>query len=101
MSVDILGSSNMDVVLSTPTIPRPGETLSATAKNRYSGGKGAKQAIAAARMLADVNLIDALGDDEFGSILRKGLSAEGINLDHLQLLNGESTGNSSTGRSNG
>ena len=92
MGVVILGSINMDVVLRVPNIALPGETLSASAKNLYSGGKGANQAIAAARMGAKTTLMGAVGDDEFGTSLKSALSGEGIDISGLQTLADTDTG---------
>lgn len=92
MSVVLLGSINMDVVLRTSTIAQPGETLSASDKNLYSGGKGANQAIASARMQVPTHLLGAVGDDHFGTILKTGLAAEGMSIADLQTLRDADTG---------
>lgn len=65
MSVEltVVGSINLDLVARVPRLPRPGETLTATAYDRFPGGKGANQAVAAARLGARVRLVGAVGAD--------------------------------------
>ncbi|HEV2592545.1 MAG TPA: PfkB family carbohydrate kinase, partial [Gaiellaceae bacterium] len=65
MSVEltVVGSINLDLVARVRTLPRPGETLTATAFERFPGGKGANQAVAAARLGARVTMVGAVGDD--------------------------------------
>ncbi|MBC3617158.1 ribokinase [Vibrio metschnikovii] len=62
----VLGSVNADHVLQVPTFPRPGETLHGRNYQVIPGGKGANQAVAAARLKADVDFIACVGDDAFG-----------------------------------
>jgi len=86
MSVLILGSVNTDLVIRSPRLPRPGETVLGGEFYQAAGGKGANQAVAAARALGcqgRVAFIGAVGNDEFGKESRRGLLAEGI--DCLQL----------------
>lgn len=78
MSILVLGSANLDLVYRTPRIPRPGETLLAHGSEKHPGGKGANQAVAAARSGAPVTFLGALGDDEAGEILAGVLSDAGI-----------------------
>lgn len=59
----MVGSVNLDLVATTPELPKPGETVSATGFARYPGGKGANQALAARRAGSDVRFIAAVGDD--------------------------------------
>jgi ribokinase len=65
-SVCVVGSVNLDLVATVPRLPRPGETLTGAALDHVPGGKGANQAVAAARLGADVRFVGAVGDDEFG-----------------------------------
>ena len=65
----ILGSVNLDVVLRVASLPRPGETVSATGSDHYLGGKGANQAVAAARSGVNLEFYACLGDDEDGAWL--------------------------------
>ena len=76
--VVVVGSINMDLVARMPNLPRPGETVSGDSFQTIPGGKGANQAVAAARLGARVTLIARLGDDSFGRVLRQNLTAEGI-----------------------
>jgi ribokinase len=63
----VIGSLNMDHTLRVPHIPAPGETLTATAAFTCFGGKGANQALAAARAGGDVALFGCVGEDDFGA----------------------------------
>lgn len=74
----VIGSSNTDLVLSCPRLPKPGETLLGGELSRFGGGKGANQAVAAARAGARVSFVGARGDDDFGRQALKNLQAEGI-----------------------
>jgi ribokinase len=76
--VTILGSANLDVVFAVDRIPRPGETLLAATAQRYPGGKGLNQAVAAARAGAATTFIGALGNDDAGETLARTISAAGI-----------------------
>src|SRR4051794_28831284 len=62
----VVGSCNLDLTFQVPRLPRPGETLAATALHQGFGGKGANQAVAAARLGAQVTLVARVGDDPFG-----------------------------------
>lgn len=79
----IAGSMNMDIVTQVRRHPVPGETMHGQATNFFSGGKGANQAVAAARSGATVHMAGALGDDVFGREILSGLSAEGIGVDYV------------------
>jgi ribokinase len=74
----VIGSINMDLVARVPAIPRPGETLTGRSLDFIPGGKGANQAVAAARLGAQVSMAGRLGDDAFSATLREGLTAAGI-----------------------
>lgn len=76
--VSILGSANLDVVFTTDRIPLPGETLLARSVDRFPGGKGLNQAVAAARAGADTTFIAALGSDEHGALLLETIADAGI-----------------------
>ncbi|MGZ0152830.1 ribokinase [Kribbella sp. WER1] len=73
-----MGSANVDLVLPVQRIPRPGETVLAGLMTRGPGGKGANQAVAAARAGARTAMVVALGDDEGGALLRDAL--DGVDL---------------------
>ena len=78
MSVCVLGSINLDLVLRVARFPQAGETLVARDLSRNLGGKGANQAVAAARAGAAVRMIGSVGDDDDGRALVAMLVAEGI-----------------------
>ena len=82
--VTVVGSLNMDLVIRSPRIPRPGETILAGQFRHVPGGKGANQAVAAARLGAQVSMIGRVGDDPFGHQLLENLAADGI--DHTFVL---------------
>ena len=79
--VCVVGSSNIDLTFRTPRLPKPGETLTGQSFHMGFGGKGANQAVAAARLGAEVTMIGRLGDDAFGQRLRSGLQENGVGVD--------------------
>ncbi len=74
----VVGSSNTDLVIKTRSIPRPGETVLGGSFLMAAGGKGANQAVAAARLGADVTFVARIGSDAFGDAALVRLAAEGI-----------------------
>ncbi|MDX2004101.1 MAG: ribokinase [Meiothermus sp.] len=80
MGIVVVGSLNMDMVVQVRKHPVPGETVLGSDYETHHGGKGANQAVAAARMGAKVRMIGRVGTDEFGKRLRTGLQREGINV---------------------
>ncbi|MFZ6771151.1 ribokinase [Undibacterium sp. SXout7W] len=90
--ITVVGSVNMDLVFRTPRMPALGETLHGHEFRQIPGGKGANQAVAAARQGADVHFIGAVGDDGFGDFSRQTLAAEGIDLSQLTRASGVATG---------
>jgi ribokinase len=76
--IAVLGSANIDLVCRVPRLPRPGETVRATSVSRYRGGKGANQAVAAARLGADVTFYGMVGQDSFGDTLLDGFRENGV-----------------------
>ena len=82
-NIVVVGGINIDLVTRAARIPRPGETVIGGDLDTVPGGKGANQAVAAARLGSDVSMIGRLGDDVFASQLRENLAAAGINLDHV------------------
>src|ERR1700712_27730 len=80
----------MDLVTTVDRLPAPGETLLGNDFARIPGGKGANQAIAAARAGGEVVFIGAVGDDDFGGQLRDALAAGGVALDRLRRTPGHS-----------
>jgi ribokinase len=91
--VTVIGSLNTDISLAVPHLPGPGETvLSPAGAVIGSGGKGANQAVAAARLGAAVRMVGCCGDDEFGGRLRAGLVAEGIDAGGVRAVAGAASG---------
>ena len=81
--IAVLGSINLDLVIQCAHLPMPGETVIAESSREVSGGKGANQAVAAARLGADVAMIGRVGRDDAATTLLKNLQAEGINTEHV------------------
>jgi len=79
----VIGSSNTDMIVQVPRIPRPGETVLGGRFQTAPGGKGANQAVAAARAGADVSLLACVGDDSFGREALAGFAADGIDCEHV------------------
>jgi ribokinase len=91
--VTVLGSLNTDISLPVPRLPGPGETVLATAPASIgTGGKGANQAVAAARLGAATRMVGCCGEDEFGARLRGALAAEGIDVAGLRSVAGAASG---------
>jgi ribokinase len=82
--VFVAGSINMDVVATADRHPRIGETVAGNAVLYFPGGKGANQAVAAAKLGAPTTLIGRLGKDAFGDELKAFLAAQGIDLSFVQ-----------------
>jgi ribokinase len=81
VELTVVGSINLDLVARVPQLPRPGETLAATGLAQIPGGKGANQAVAAARLGARVRMIGAVGADALADDALAGLTAAGVELD--------------------
>jgi len=79
-AIVVVGSINLDLVARAPRIPAAGETITGLGFKTFFGGKGANQAVAAARLGAPVCLIGQLGDDAFASQLRSGLQQAGVDI---------------------
>jgi ribokinase len=77
----VVGSINLDLVASAERLPRPGETVTDAGFARYPGGKGANQAVAAARLGASVRMIGSVGDDLEAAEATAGLREAGVELD--------------------
>jgi len=88
----VIGSSNTDLVLTCQRLPRPGETLLGGAFARAAGGKGANQAVAAARAGARVAFVGGRGSDDLGAAACAGLRREGIDTRHFKVIPGVSSG---------
>jgi ribokinase len=85
-AVVVIGSANMDVVMQTPRAPALGETLLGGVAALLPGGKGANQAVAAARFGARTRFVGAVGEDDFGRALRAFMGGEGIELSGLRAV---------------
>jgi len=91
----VLGSLNMDISVTVRSLPRPGATVLGSAAVFAPGGKGANQAVAAARLGGEgliVALIGCAGDDDFGRTLRAALRAEGVDDSAVRTVTGVPTG---------
>ncbi|PSU66260.1 ribokinase [Photobacterium phosphoreum] len=81
----VLGSVNADHVLQVPSFPRPGETLHGRNYQVIAGGKGANQAVAAARLNADIGFVACVGDDSFGINIRENFRMDGIDITAVKM----------------
>ena len=90
--ITVIGSLNMDLVITTRKIPEPGETVLGRSFKQVPGGKGGNQADAAAKLGADVQLIGCVGDDAMGTLLRNSLKADGVHVDGVLVKSGTATG---------
>lgn len=90
----VIGSLNTDLVTNTPRVPNAGETLTASSFSTGLGGKGANQAVACARLsrnandqdvIANVEMVGCVGDDEFGVLLKQGLKHDGLGVSRVQI----------------
>lgn len=82
----VVGSLNMDLVATVDQLPRLGETVTGKRFETYPGGKGANQAVAAARMGASVAMVGAVGQDDYGRRLLEGLTRDRVDLQGIQTL---------------
>ena len=90
--VIVVGSVNVDLVVTTERLPAAGETVIGGRFARHHGGKGGNQAVAAARLGARTFFIGAVGDDAFGAEAREALAAEGVDVEGLLTIPAEPTG---------
>ena len=90
--VVVVGSVNADLVVSVSRLPRAGETVSGGTFARHGGGKGANQAVAAARLGARVAFVGAVGADDLGDEALRELEAEGVDVAAVARLDGVATG---------
>jgi ribokinase len=80
----VVGSLNADLVVRTPRFPQPGETISGEDLQVIPGGKGANQAVAAARLGAQVSMLGRVGNDSFGDFLLDNLQANHVDFQHVR-----------------
>jgi ribokinase len=92
MKIVVLGSSNTDMIIQLPRIPRPGETLLGGRFTMAAGGKGANQAVAAARAGGRVQFIARVGNDMFGTRALEAYSADRIDASHVYIDSEEPSG---------
>jgi len=90
--VYVVGSINVDLVVTARSLPRPGETVAGGSFQRHGGGKSANQAVAAARLGASVRMIAAVGDDDLGEEAVALLRDEGIDVSRVMTLARTPTG---------
>ncbi len=88
----VVGSINMDLVVRSSHMPEPGETVLGDGFVTNPGGKGANQAVAAARLGAITHMIGRVGDDAFGQTLLESLRQDGVNCDSVWVTEATSTG---------
>ena len=79
-SILVVGSVNVDMVVKTPRIPSPGETILGGVFQKFEGGKGANQAVAANAAFGGTRFCAGVGDDSFGRDYLSSLAARGINV---------------------
>lgn len=88
----VVGSSNTDLVVTLPALPKPGETLLGGDLLTAQGGKGANQAVAAARLGAAVTLVGCVGDDDFGAASLAQYAREGMDTSRMRVVAGAPSG---------
>ena len=88
----VVGSTNTDLVTRVAHIPAPGETILGGDLEIVAGGKGANQAVAAARLGGDVTFVARVGDDAFGQTAMAGFAREGLNTDYVTVTPGVASG---------
>lgn len=91
-NITVIGSANVDLVARVPRLPLPGETILGSDFLHAMGGKGANQAVAAARLGAAVTFVARVGLDSYGTACREAYEASGINTQYLQDTAGQPTG---------
>ena len=94
--VTVLGSLNMDISVTVPRLPEPGATVLGSAARFTPGGKGANQAVAAARLGAGVRMAGCVGDDDFGRRLLAALREEGVDHRGVRVTAAAPTGRART-----
>jgi ribokinase len=91
-AIVVVGSVNLDLVVRVPRLPGPGETVSGGDVFRNPGGKGANQAVAAARLGRGVAMVGRVGDDQAGRELLASLRADGVDTAHVRVADGAPSG---------
>ncbi len=88
----VIGSSNIDLIMQVERLPIPGETITGGIFHQTFGGKGANQAVGAARSGGDVTFVSCLGDDSFANDIIESFKEDGINTKHVFTKEGIATG---------
>ncbi len=88
----VIGSASMDLVVTSTKRPGAGETVLGDSFKTVPGGKGANQAVAAARLGADVTMIGCVGEDSFGEMILSNLKSNGVITDHVEPVTGMESG---------
>jgi ribokinase len=88
----VIGSANMDLVVTAKRFPHPGETIFGKKFQKFPGGKGANQAVSSAKLGCRTTFIGKFGDDLFCRELTEGMKKDGVNLDHIFIDPKEDTG---------
>jgi ribokinase len=88
----IVGSINVDLVIRAAQLPAPGQSVSGGVFAQHQGGKGANQAVAAARNGATVTMVGAVGADEYGQSALADLARHAVNVSRIAVMDGEATG---------
>lgn len=92
VKITVIGSMNMDMVTVAETMPKRGETIKGDSFTLIPGGKGANQAVAAARLGADVVILGCIGDDAFGQQVLANLHQQKVNTNHIRTIPNQTTG---------
>lgn len=90
--VCVVGSINMDLVVSTPALPVSGQTVLGGPFRSFAGGKGANQAVAAARAGGYVAMVGCVGSDSYGTMLKNGLDGDGVDISNVRTRDGAASG---------
>ncbi|OPX42117.1 ribokinase [Ruminiclostridium hungatei] len=90
--ITVVGSLNIDMVVTTPRLPVLGETILGSGFMTTPGGKGANQAVAAARLGGNVSMIGCTGDDIFGNSLLSNLAVNHVDIEHVKVIPSVSSG---------
>lgn len=91
-NIVVVGSMNMDIVMSAERLPKIGETILGEKVVYLPGGKGANQAVCMARLQGDVTMVGAVGNDEFGRSLKDQMESNGVKTDFIRVVDGVQTG---------
>ena len=88
----VVGSCNIDITVECDRWAKPGETIFGNRLTVNPGGKGANQAVAAARLGAEVKMVGCIGDDVYGQLVQKALKDNNVDATYVKVLSGENSG---------